>query len=262
MGQVIRQWLTVVAVLMAIAVNGYSNVNPPAGQNTGEVSNTVLGGVLITPDGYAFAIWGLIYLGLIAYSVYQALPGQRHEQAYKTASWGVMGACAFQMAWVYFFLTYQFWLSVALMLGILICLIVAYLATRTVKPTRKARWLFQAPISVYFAWITVATVLNVASALYAMAIPTAEVGEFSGVIPASGGSVIATVMMIGVSAGLAATVALRYEDVSYPAVGVWALCGIAVRNVAISPIAFVAITMAVGLCIIIIRLKSTNRLAV
>ncbi|MEL6765502.1 MAG: tryptophan-rich sensory protein, partial [Cyanobacteria bacterium J06607_6] len=81
MAQVIRQWLTVVAVLMAIAVNGLSNVFPPAGKNTGEVSNTVLGGVMITPAGYAFAIWGLIYLALIAYSIYQALPTQRSSQA-------------------------------------------------------------------------------------------------------------------------------------------------------------------------------------
>ncbi|MEL7224338.1 MAG: tryptophan-rich sensory protein, partial [Cyanobacteria bacterium J06576_12] len=63
--QIGRQWLTLVMILMAIAVNGLSNVFPPAGKNTGEVSNTVLGGVMITPAGYAFAIWGLIYLGLI-----------------------------------------------------------------------------------------------------------------------------------------------------------------------------------------------------
>lgn len=258
MGQVVRQWLTVVAVLMAIAVNGYSNVNPPAGRNTGEVSNVVLGGVLITPAGYAFAIWGLIYVGLIAYSIYQALPAQRHVKAYKTASWGMIGACVLQMAWIYVFLTYRFWLSVVLMLGILLCLGAAYLSTRQVKPSWKARWLFQAPISVYFGWITIATVLNVSSALYAMAIPIENVGEFTGVVSASGGSLIATVAMLCVSAGVAAIVALQYKDASYPAVGVWGLCAIAVRNASMLPIAFVAIALAVGLCIIIVRIKTTS----
>ena len=128
MAEIARQWLTVVMVLMAIAVNGVSNLFPPAGKNTGEISNTTLNGVLITPAGYAFAIWGLIYIGLIAYSIYQALPAQRHQSAFKAASWGIIGACALQMIWIYVFLTYRFWGSSALILGITSCLAYSYLA--------------------------------------------------------------------------------------------------------------------------------------
>ncbi|MEL6555088.1 MAG: tryptophan-rich sensory protein [Cyanobacteria bacterium J06621_11] len=259
MAQVIRQWLTVVAVLMAIAVNGLSNVFPPAGKNTGEVSNTVLGGVMITPAGYAFAIWGLIYLALIAYSIYQALPTQRSSQAFQKVSWAIIGACVFQMIWIYFFLTYQFWVSVIFMLGILACLAFGYLATRAVKPTRKVRWFLQAPISLYFGWITIATVLNVASALYAMAIPLADISEFSGVVEASTSGLVATVVMICVSAGIAAVVAWQYKDATYPAVAVWGLVAIALRNTAISPIAFVSVAMAVGLCIIIAQIQRLAR---
>ena len=182
MAQIMRQWLTVVAVLMAIAVNGLSNIYPPAGQNTGEVSNTVLGGVLITPAGYAFAIWGLIYLGLIAYSIYQALPPQRHRKPFAQVSWAIIGACIFQMVWIYFFLTYWFWVSVFFMGGILACLAFGYLATRSVKTTRNVRWLLLAPISLYFGWITLATVLNVSGAIYAMGIPIEDISEFSGVV--------------------------------------------------------------------------------
>ena len=257
--QIIRQWLTVVAVLMAIAVNGLSNLFPPAGQNTGEVSNTVLGGVLITPAGYAFAIWGLIYLALIAYSIYQALPAQRHHKAFERVSWAIIGACVFQIIWLYFFLTYQFWVSVLFMVGILACLAFGYLATRSVKPTRNVRWFFQAPISLYFGWITIATVLNVSSALYAMAIPTADIGSFSGVVEASTGGLVATLVMICISAGLAALVAWQYQDATYPAVAVWGLIAIAIRNAAISPIAFVSVAVAVGLCIVIARIKFIRR---
>ncbi|MEL6937995.1 MAG: TspO/MBR family protein [Cyanobacteria bacterium J06598_1] len=256
--QIGRQWLTVVAVLMAIAVNGISNIYPPAGKNTADVSNTTLGGVMITPEGYAFAIWGLIYLGLIAYSIYQALPAQRHIPAFQKVSWAVIGACGLQMVWIYLFLTYQFWASVLFMLGILACLAFAYVTTRSVKSTRKVRWLLQAPISIYFAWITLATVLNVSGAIYAMAIPQDRIADFSDVITASTSGVVATVVMMCVSAGLGAIVALNYRDMSYPAVVIWGLIAIAIRNAALSPIAFVGISMAVALCIIIVRLKSTR----
>lgn len=257
--QIGRQWLTVVMVLMAIAVNGYSNIFPPAGQNTGEVSNTLLGGVLITPAGYAFAIWGLIYIGLITYSIYQALPAQRHKSAFQSASWGIIGACALQMMWIYVFLTYHFWWSVLLILGIVVCLVFSYLASRTVVPNRKARWLFQAPISVYFGWITVATVVNVAGAIYAMAIPLENVGEFSGTIEPSAGSVMATVAMMCVAAGLAAVIALQHRDASYPAVAVWALCAIAIRRSTFLPIAWAGVALSVGLCVIIVHLKLAKR---
>ena len=258
-GPIVRQWLTVVAVLMAIALNGLSNIYPPAGKNTGEVANTVLGGVLITPEGYAFAIWGLIYVGLIAYSIYQALPGQRHIPAFKKVSWAVIGACLLQIIWLYVFLTYQFWLSVAFMLGILGCLIVAYIETRSVRATRAVRWLLQAPISVYFGRITVAAVVNVAGALYTMSIPVDPISEFSGAVDASTSGLVATVVMICVSAGIAAIVALQYKDATYPAVAVWALVAIAIRNAALTPIAFISIAMAVGLCLIIARIKFTRR---
>ena len=98
--QIGRQWLTLVAILMAIAVNGFSNVFPPAGKNTGEVWNITLGGVLITTEGYAFAIWGLIYLGLIAYGIYQALPAQRHQRAFAKVSWAIIAACVLQLIWI------------------------------------------------------------------------------------------------------------------------------------------------------------------
>ena len=258
-GQLIRQWLTVVAVLMAIALNGLSNIFPPAGQNTGEVSNTVLGGVLITPAGYAFAIWGLIYIALIAYSIYQALPAQRNSRALQRVSWSVIGACVFQMIWIYFFLTYRFWISVFFMLGILLCLAFGYITTRSVKPTRKVRWLLQAPISLYFGWITIATVLNVAGAIYAMDIPPAEISGFSGVIAASTGGLVATMVMICVSAGIAAIVAWRYRDATYPAVAVWGLVAIALRNLSLPPLAFICIAMAIGLGIIITKIKLALR---
>ncbi len=258
-GQIARQWLTVAAVVMAITLNGLSNAYPPAGKNTGEVSNTILGGVLITPAGYAFAIWGLIYIGLIAYSIYQVLPAQRNNPTLAKISWAIIGACVCQMIWLYVFLTYQFWLSVVFMGGILACLTFAYVQTRTMRPTRKVRWLVQAPISVYFGWITVATVVNVAGAIYALAIPSDRVETFSGVVGASNGDILATLILMGVSAVLGTIIGLGYKDAAYPAVIVWALSAIAIRQADNPPLAWAGIALAIGVSIVIVRILTMAR---
>ncbi len=251
-GQIGRQWLTVAAVLMAIAINGLSNMYPPAGKNTGEVSNTILGGVLITPAGYAFAIWGLIYIGLIAYSIYQVLPAQRHDAILAKVSWGVIGACACQIIWLYVFLTFHFWWSVLFMLGIGVCLAFAYVQTRLARPTRKVRWLLQAPISVYFGWITIAAVVNVSGALLVSFVGPGE----TSLSTVSAGS---TLVMMGISAAITALVALKYDDATYPAVAVWALSAIAVRQAGIAAIAFMGIGLSVGLCVVIARIIRSRR---
>lgn len=247
-----RQWLTVAIVIASIAVNILSIPFPPNGQNIGEVSDTTFGNVLITPAGYAFPyIWSLIYIGLIAFAIYQVLPSQRDSRPIAKAAWGVIGASILQILWVYAFLTSYFWLSVFLMIGIFACLLFAYLQTRSVKPTRKVRWLLQAPISVYFGWITVAAVVNIASVL------TINLPSYWSTV--STGPAALTVLMITICAALSAAVALRQKDASYPAVTVWALSAIAVRHAAVPSLAFLGIGLSIGLTIIIVRIIAKGR---
>ena len=261
MGSVVRQWLTLVAVAGAIAINGLSNVYPPEGKNTGEVSNTILGGVLITPSGYAFAIWGLIYIGLIAYSIYQFLPAQRQSSEVAKVSYALIGASLFQMLWLYAFLTFRFWPSVVLMLCILACLAFGYVRSHAVKPTRQARWLMQAPISVYFGWITVATVVNVAGALYITNISPEPVDTVLEVVnSASTNDIVWTAVMMCVSAGIGALVARQYKDAVYPGVVIWALCAIALRHIGAFPtLSILGVGLSVGLTVMTVRMLSKRK---
>lgn len=242
-----RQWLTVAAVIASIAVNILSIPFPPEGKNIGEVSDTTFGHVLITPAGYAFPfIWSLIYIGLIAFAIYQVLPQQRYSSPVAKAAWGIIGASISQILWVYAFLTAYFWLSVVLMVGIFACLLFAYLQTRSVKPTRKVRWLLQAPISIYFSWITVAAVVNIASAL-SLSLPV----YFSTVAT---GPVAIAALIISTCAAISVAVALRNQDASYPAVTVWALSAIAVRHTSTPLLSFLSIGLSVALAAVIVRL--------
>ena len=75
----VRQVSVVVTLLAMIAVNAMASAIPINGQTTGEISDRFE--VFFVPAGYVFSIWGLIYLGLMAYAVYQALPTQADRSA-------------------------------------------------------------------------------------------------------------------------------------------------------------------------------------
>ena len=72
---ILRQALTILATVAMITVNALANILPINGQQTGAISDRFE--VYFTPAGYVFSIWGLIYVGLMAYTIFQALPSQR-----------------------------------------------------------------------------------------------------------------------------------------------------------------------------------------
>jgi len=66
------QLLVVLAIIATITVNALANILPIAGRQTGQISDSFPS--FFTPAGYVFAIWGLIYLALLAYAVYRPCP--------------------------------------------------------------------------------------------------------------------------------------------------------------------------------------------
>ena len=73
----LRQVIVVVAIIAVITINILANALPLNGLNTGEISDRFE--IYFVPAGYVFSIWGLIYLGLIAYGFFQALPAQKEN---------------------------------------------------------------------------------------------------------------------------------------------------------------------------------------
>ncbi len=247
-----HQIATIAAILGAIVVNALSNFFPLNGLSIGEISNTLFGAVLVTPANYAFAIWGVIYLGLIAFGIYQVAPAQRDNVRLQKVRSPIIAASLLQILWVFAFQGRLFWLSVVVMIGILLSLVSAFLQLRKAdyRISRAEKWLIQIPISVYFGWITVATVVNIASALY-------NSGWNGGGISPT----IWTVILSAVSAAIAATIALRYRDTAFPAVIIWALVAIALRPTSQSAILLPAIGLAIGPGLLIIWVQVKPRKA-
>lgn len=74
----VRQLLVIVALLAMIAINALSTALPLNGQTPAEISDRAK--VFFVPAGYVFSIWGLIYLGTLAYAIYQALPSNAENR--------------------------------------------------------------------------------------------------------------------------------------------------------------------------------------
>lgn len=242
---------TLVAIIATLLVNALSNFFPIAGLNIGEIANTILLGVQITPANYAFAIWGLIYTGLIAYGLYQLGPAQRQDPTIQRVDTLLIVACVAQIAWVYLFTLQLFWLSVVAMAAILLPLMGAYLqlGIGKVRGSRDRQWFAQAPFSIYLGWISVATIVNVASALYSS-------GWNGWGLDATSW----TVVMLIVGAVIGAIVAIQRADIAFTSVFIWAFVSIALRQAANLAIVITAVGGAVVMAALLLWRRSRHRI--
>lgn len=240
---VIRQVLTLASILAAFGANVFSNVAPVGGATIGEIVNTQFGDLPINPANYAFAIWGVIYLGLFGFGGYQMHSERRTHPILRRSGWGVIIASWAQIAWVWLFQMQFFVASVGAMLVILLALIYGYpqleSADRSVQ-SRSKFWV-DFPLSIYLGWISIATIPNIAIALTA-------IGWQGGAISPT---IWAAILIVAVT-GLGAIVCGKYRDFAFTAVAIWALVAIAVRQQDLPLVAGTASLGAIGLGVSIV----------
>lgn len=239
---VLRQGVNVLAVVAALAVNGLANALPLNGQTTGEISDRFE--VYFVPAGYVFSIWGVIYLALVAFAVYQALPAQRDNARLRRVGYLFAASCLANVAWLFLWHYEQFAWTLAAMVALLLLLITIYLRLgvgRAAVPATE-RWLVHLPFSVYLGWITVATIANVTSLLDYLG------WSGWGISPEAW-----AVIMLLAATGIASAVSLSRGDVAYMLVIMWALAGIGVKQAATPVVAVTAwvTTALVGLMLVV-----------
>lgn len=148
---------TLAAYIVMVAVNYLAIALPLAGRDTGAISDSYPN--LFAPSGYAFSIWGLIYTLLAIYVIYQLW---RKEDILVAKVNRIFIVNALLNAfWIFTWHYDLIWLSLIIMAGLLITLIKIADIFRSSVLTSKERWLVRLPFSVYFGWITVATIANV-----------------------------------------------------------------------------------------------------
>ena len=226
MKSTLRQISVILTILATIVVNVLANALPFNGQNTGAISDRFK--VYFVPAGYVFSIWGLIYIGLIAIAIYQALPAQRDNPRMKITGWWISLGGLANIAWIFLWHYEHFLLTVIAMLVLLATLIVTYLRLGIGRrPVSKAEtWMVRLPISIYLGWITVATVANVTAVL-----DYVKWNGF-GIAPEIWMSIVLAVVLV-----IAVLANFTRRDIAYAAVLLWALAGIAIKHAGVSVVA-------------------------
>jgi benzodiazapine receptor len=235
-----RQIINILAVIATIVVNGLANVLPLNGLNTGEISDRFQ--VYFVPAGYVFSIWGLIYIGLILFAIYQALPSQRDNPRLEKVGYLFAMSCLANIVWLFLWHYEYFVLTLVAMLSLLGLLIAIYLrlGIGRVNVSAGERWLVHVPFSVYLGWVSVATIANVTDVLDYL-----KWGGWG--IPPQWWAVI----MLIVGVGLAFAMGLTRGDAAYMLVVIWAFAGIAVKQSA-SPLVSTTAWIATGLTAVLI----------
>ena len=214
--------LNLLSVLLVLGVNYASQAQAWGAPTIGEISNRIDN--LMTPASYAFAIWGPIFLGLLAFGIYGLYRVARYpdDSSYllQTAPWFVL-ANVCNAAWVWIFTREWFGLSVLVMLVLLLALI------QLIRKLNMERWdapigtiaFVWWPICLYAGWITVATMVNIALYLKTL-------GWDGSPLTPDGWVVVLVLVTTEINAYLIFSRNMR----EFAAVGIWALVAIGVRH--------------------------------
>ncbi|MFD0796192.1 tryptophan-rich sensory protein [Maribacter chungangensis] len=214
--------LNLLSVILVIGVNYISQALRLNNTTIGEISKQYDN--LFTPASYAFAIWGIIFIGLLAYGIFQVrrsfFSDKPTEFISQTGYWFVL-ANVLNSLWVIAFVYDYTGLSVLIMLGILFSLI------KIILNTNMARWhapkstiaFVWWPICLYSGWIAVATIANIAAYLTKIGWEGAPFSE-----------VTWTVIMIAIATILNVVMIWKRNMREFAAVGVWALFAIYIRH--------------------------------
>lgn len=124
--------------------------------NQGAISDANLSPV--TPAGYAFSIWGLIYAGSLVLAVYQLRRGQPERPVHRRTGWWLVGAFACSTIWVPIFGTRIIWASQIVIVALVVCLMVATVRFTRLGPAETVgeQFALRLPVTVYLGWATLA----------------------------------------------------------------------------------------------------------
>jgi hypothetical protein len=218
--------LTTITFLIMIAVNALANILPINGVTTGEVSAAYEN--LFSPAGITFAIWGLIYFMLACYTLYQLGLFQGNDRHIKTDLLEKIGvifsiSSIANSMWVFLWHYDFIALSVVVMIIILICLIMIVTEISKYKLTFREQLFIKLPFSVYFGWITIATIANITTFLVSIGWNGFEISDVTWTI---------IILIVGVI--LSALTIIKFKDIAYGLVIIWAYMGIYIKHTSVN----------------------------
>jgi hypothetical protein len=230
------------AFAVMILLNVLSNAIPLNGQTMMEISAKHAS--LFTPAGFTFSIWGVIYLFLLIFVVWQALPAQRSNVKVARISTYFKINCLANALWIVVW--HYDLLAFSLVVMILILLTLARIYSSLVTEIDTAAFVehlaLYLPFSLYAGWITVATVAN-ASVL--------QTGNGWDDLLLT--SVQWTLAKLALAGAIGTTIIVRYRDPVFAVAVAWAAFGIAAKQSATPAVSGAATTLSFLLMFLVLK---------
>ncbi|MGF1635963.1 MAG: hypothetical protein ACFCUU_02740 [Cyclobacteriaceae bacterium] len=237
--------LNLLGFIITLIVNYLANALPINGKTTGELA--ALYPNLFVPAGITFSIWGIIYLLLLCFVIFQLYTAfnKKKESEFifeKVGPWFLI-SCLANALWIWLWHYQMPVLSVVIMLVILLSLSKLYQRLEIgIIPLSNSRKLFlHIPFSIYLGWICIATIANITAALVHYDWNGFGISETHW-----------AQIMIVIGSLLAVAFTLLRCDYTFSLVVIWALIGIILKRTnegqaLNSPIPMVALACISGL---------------
>lgn len=208
----IRAILVLLATAMTIAFNVLASTGYINGVTPAEISAKYP--TILTPADYAFSIWSLVYVGLIAFSIYQLLP--ENLERFGGIRTLYIASCVLNCGWLYFW--HNEWIGVCLVLSsALTASLIVMAATFRTTVTTLETFAVKGTLGLYAGWVTIATLVN-------LFVYLRSIGSDAGVST--------TVGVVAILAAMVAAIVMtwRFRNHFYPFAVAWGLTAIAVKQ--------------------------------
>ena len=241
-----RAVLVLAATLGMIAFNWLAAIGQIGGVTPQQISAKYP--TPITPAGYAFTIWSLIYLGIVVFSIYQLLPANLRR--FRGVRSFYILSCALNCGWIYMWHNDQ--IAVCLILIVLLAIVLMFInfGLRSADSV-KDFWAAKAPFQIYFGWVTAASLVSLFVLLVHWRIdlsPGASTGLAVGLI------------VVAAAFGVFFRVVLKAH--LYPLAIAWALAAIAIeqsgKTLVIAACAFAVVVCLIATLSFVVNLPSST----
>ena len=245
------KWINILFFVLTVIVNSLAgNTTILGGKLTAEISDA--NPTLITPAGYVFSIWGIIYILLGSFVVFQALPSQQGKGFQKSVGWLFVLSSIANIVWLFLWQFEYLSFSVVVIFLLLATLILIYLRLNIGKSavSLREKLAVHVPFSIYLGWITIASIANVSVFL------VSENWDGFGIGAETWATLIIVVALI-----LTVLVLATRKDIAYSLVIIWALVGIAVKQsgnqniVTLTEASAIIVLVALAATILLSKLK-------
>ncbi|MGD8565727.1 MAG: tryptophan-rich sensory protein [Candidatus Bathyarchaeota archaeon] len=250
----ILKWVNIFVFILMVLINGLAgSTTLLGGKNTAEISNASF--TLITPAGYVFSIWGVIYVLLGIFVIFQSLPREKEKDYHRKIGWLFVLSCVANIAWLFLWQFEYLAFSVILMFLLLASLIYTYLRLDIGKSKVgfHEKLTIHLPFSTYLGWITIASIANVAVTLVSLN------WDGFGISQETWATLILIIALL-----ITILVLATRKDIAYGLVIIWAFVGISIGQsgnqniVKLTQISSIIVLITLIISILITNLRKTR----